>query len=91
MSKNSQNGRKKGRTFEGARLLDLLNLHGELMTSRDLAALFRFGSDRSFRRAAQTGALPVAIVKVPGRRGWFARTREVAAWLESLGGSADAR
>lgn len=61
----------------------LLALHGELMDGQALAALFKFGSDRSFRRNASQGRLPVSVFRVPGRRGWFARTREVGQWLSS--------
>lgn len=63
---------------DGARLLAL---HGDLMDSRALTALFKFGSDRSFRRSASKGLLPVRVFRVAGRRGWFARTRDVAQWL----------
>lgn len=61
----------------------LLALHGELMDGQALAALFKFGSDRSFRRNASNGTLPVSVCRVPGRRGWFARTRDVGKWLSS--------
>ena len=66
----------------------LLALHGELMDGQALAALFKFGSDRSFRRSASKGALPVSVFRVPGRRGWFARTRDVGLWLASASPSA---
>jgi hypothetical protein len=66
-------------------LTDLLARHGVLMDGRALAALFKFGSSRSFRRAAQNGALPVSVFRIAGRRGWFARSRDVAAWLASAG------
>lgn len=69
------------------RLHTLLARHGELMAGGDLIQLFKFGSDRAFRRAATAGRLPVAVVRVPGRPGWFARTRDVATWLDSLGSS----
>src|SRR3546814_6875551 len=59
----------------------LLARHGELMDSQALIAFFKFGSDRSFRRRAANAALPVAVFRVPGRSGWFARTQEVALWL----------
>lgn len=55
------------------------------MDSRALTALFKFGSDRSFRRSACNGTLPVSVFRIPGRRGWFARTQDVAAWLAAIG------
>lgn len=65
--------------------LTLLQIHGEIMDSDALAELFKFGSERSFRRAAAGGHLPVSVFRISGRRGWFARTRDVAAWLDRLG------
>lgn len=67
---------------EGARLLAR---YGDLMDSRALTAFFKFASDRSFRRSATKGALPVSVFRVPGRRGWFARTQDVASWLAAAG------
>lgn len=64
----------------------LLARHGELMDAQALMELFKFGSTRSFRRNALK--LPVSIFRVAGRRGWFARTRDVAQWLQSVGSSA---
>lgn len=66
-------------------LASLLEQHGELMAGPDLIALFKFRSERSFRRSAIAGRFPVPVVQILGRRGWFARTRDVAAWLDSLG------
>lgn len=59
----------------------LLRENGEIMNGRALAELLKFGSDRSFRRAAAKGRLPVSVFRMDGRTGWFARTREVAEWL----------
>lgn len=68
-------------------LARLIEKHGELMDSASLEALLRFGSNRSFRRAAAAGALPVRVFRIEGRSGWFARTEDVAVWLSSEGGS----
>lgn len=59
----------------------LLERYGELMDTAALVALFRFPSDRAFRRAVVKGALPVPVFRIPGRPGVHARTRDVAAWL----------
>lgn len=66
------------------RLKALLQQHGELMTGRDLIGLFRYGSERAFRRAAIAGRLPIAVMRLDGRPGWFARTRDVARWLDEF-------
>lgn len=63
----------------------LLERHGEMMTGPELVAALRFGSARSFRRAAASGRIPVPVTRVPGRQGWFARTRDVADWFDRLG------
>ena len=64
-------------------MADLLARHGELMDAAALTDLLKFGTDRSFRRAAAKGVLPVRVFHVSGRRGWFALTRDVARWLQS--------
>lgn len=66
------------------RLGEFLERYGELMTAAELVRIFRFPSARAFRRAVQNGIFPVPIVQVPGRRGRFAETRDVVAWLEGL-------
>lgn len=63
----------------------LLARHGELMTGPELVSALRFGSARSFRRAAAGGHLPIPVTRVQGRQGWFARTRDVAEWFDRLG------
>lgn len=74
-------------TAPSERLQALLTEHGELMTGRELMRVFRYGSERAFRRAAIAGRLPVPAVRIEGRPGWFARTRDVAHWLDSLDGT----
>lgn len=68
--------------------ISLLGAHGELMTGADLRRLLRMNHERAFRRAAAAGRLPVSVFRLPGRKGWFARTRDVAAWLASIDVSA---
>lgn len=51
------------------------------------AALWRllgFRTGDAFRKAAQRQALPVATFTLPNRRGRFARTADIAAWLATL-------
>lgn len=69
-------------------LRDLRHLHGDLMDGKALAGLLKFGSDRSFRRAAAKGTLPVSVFRVKGRSGWFVTTRDVAAWMAGASVSA---
>lgn len=75
-----QSESKPERTSDGC-VGGLLERYGEIMDGPALAALFRFPSDRAFRRAVAKGALPIAVFRIPGRPGVFARTRDVARWL----------
>ncbi|HZR02488.1 MAG TPA: hypothetical protein VFA81_04860 [Burkholderiales bacterium] len=63
---------------------DLLARHGELMTGEPLRRALGFASERSFLRAAKGKNLPVRVFELAGRRGRFARTRDVAQWLSTL-------
>lgn len=63
----------------------LVGEHGELMGAVALMKLLHVANERTFRRIAAAGGLPVSVFHVPGRQGWFARTRDVAAWLDSVG------
>ena len=69
---------------DGNHQVGLLERYGELMPGQAIRALLHFGSEQSFRRAAAKQTLPVTVFKVPGRPGWFARTRDVWQWLESV-------
>ncbi|MBS0212562.1 MAG: hypothetical protein JSR26_05190 [Proteobacteria bacterium] len=64
----------------------LLERHGELMDAVALMAFFKFANARSFRRSAGSGALPVSVFRIPGRKGWFARTADVVLWIARQGG-----
>lgn len=63
----------------------MLEHYGELMDSKALVVFFKFGSARAFRGSIARGDLPVSVFRLPGRRGWFARTRDVAQWLTEAG------
>lgn len=62
----------------------LVERNGELMTGEPLRRSMGYRSERSFARAIKEGTVPVPLIALTGRRGWFARTRDVAAWLRSL-------
>lgn len=65
---------------------DLLARHGELMDGAALMALLHMNHERTLRRAIASNTLPVSVFRLAGRKGWYARTRDVAAWLVSIGG-----
>lgn len=62
----------------------LLAQYGELMTGESLRRALGYRSERTFQRAIKAKTVPVPAVALPGRRGWFARTRDVAAWLRDV-------
>lgn len=62
----------------------LVERYGELMDSAALAEFFKFPNERALRRAAAKEVFPVPVFRMAGRNGWFARTRDVAAWLARL-------
>lgn len=66
---------------------DLLARHGELMDGAALMALLHMNHERTLRRAIASNTLPVGVFRLAGRKGWYARTRDVAAWLVSIGGA----
>lgn len=66
----------------------LLEKHGELMDGAALRGLLHMSHERTFRRAIAASALPVGVFRLAGRKGWYARTRDVAAWLASVGNAA---
>jgi hypothetical protein len=61
----------------------LLGRYGPTIGGRDLYAALGFKSYAAFHRSQQRGELGIGVFKLPGRRGWFALTAEVAEWLET--------
>lgn len=65
-------------------LLDLEAQHGPLLSGPPLYRALGLPSAAAFRQAASRGQLPVPVFTIPNRRGRFALTRDVAAWLANL-------
>lgn len=59
----------------------LSRVHGHLLTGRSLWQILGFKNSAAFRQAKSRGVLGVRVFTIPNRRGSFATTREVAAWL----------
>jgi len=53
-----------------------------LMSAAETARVMGFTSTEALAKARLTGRLPIDMFKLPGRRGWFASTTSVRAWLE---------
>lgn len=57
---------------------------GEVLTLSDLAAVLRYPSVSAIRKAKSRGRLPIALVQMPPRRGWYATAGSVAEFLCAL-------
>ncbi len=58
---------------------------GPLMGGRNLWTALGYPSQGAFAQARRRGRIPVELISLPGRRGAFAYTNVVFAWLTSLG------
>lgn len=56
----------------------------ELLGGAALREALGFRTGEAFRAAARGGRLPIMLVKIEGRRGWFASTREVRNWKAGI-------
>lgn len=63
-------------------LLDLYLPRTPLMSASETARVMGFSSTEALAKARLAGRLPIEMFKLPGRRGWFASTASVRAWLE---------
>jgi hypothetical protein len=63
---------------------EMLRRYGVLIGGGDLRAALGFRSAASFQRAVRQKTLAVRVFPVPGRRGKFALTADVAAWLNKV-------
>jgi hypothetical protein len=60
---------------------------GPLLYGTALWQCLGYRSIHSFRQAIRLGTVPVEIFSIPSRKGRFARTKDVAKWLDSLSGA----
>jgi hypothetical protein len=56
---------------------------GPVVGGSALSRALGFRTQAAFRKAKQRGRLPIATFEVEGRRGRFAATSDIAAWLWS--------
>ena len=62
----------------------LLKEYGPLMTGETLWNSLGYTNYAAFRQARTTGRLDVDVFSLPKRRGLFARTRDIAKWLDNI-------
>lgn len=60
----------------------LTQLYGPLMHTRDVQQALRYQSAEAVRVARASGRLKIPMFSLPGRRGLFVRTEDVARWLD---------
>lgn len=60
----------------------LLFQFGPTLGGHDLYAALGFKTYSAFHRSKQRDEIGVHVFTLPGRRGWFALTTDVAAWLK---------
>lgn len=69
-------------TTSRQRLADqLLGRFGPTIGGQDLYAALGFKTYAAFHRSKQLGDIGVNVFNLPGRRGWYALTSDVADWL----------
>jgi hypothetical protein len=70
-------------SLEKELLAGLLDQWGYVMGSAGLRMALGFATQQALRHAIQGGHVPFPIFTLKGRKGPFARTHDVAAWLSS--------
>lgn len=65
----------------------LLVRFGPTISGRVLYAALGFKTYAAFYRSKQRGEVGVNVFTLPGRRGWFALTADVAEWLNEQAGA----
>lgn len=64
---------------------ELLREHGAVIGGSPLYRLLGYRTGAAFRQAAKRGRLVIPTFFIEGRRWRFAATRDVAAWMASVG------
>jgi hypothetical protein len=68
-------------TLEAQLCESLLRLHGPMISGDDLRITLGYPSKDAFRQAFVRKTVPVPVFDIEHRRGKFALTQDVAAWL----------
>lgn len=66
---------------EAELLASLLATYGVVVGGSELTRALGFRTQSAFRKASERGALKLRLFRMPGRRGRFALTTELATWL----------
>lgn len=63
---------------------EMLEMYGPMLSGSAIATVLGFKSYSAFYKARREEKLPVKVFDLEGRRGPFARTADIADWLESM-------
>ena len=63
--------------------IDLYLPRTPILSAAQTARVMGFPSTEALAKARQDDRLPIPMFQLPGRRGWFASTQVVRAWLET--------
>ena len=63
---------------------EMLEMYGPMVSGSALASALGFKSYSAFYKARREDKLSVKVFDIAGRRGPFARTADIADWLESM-------
>lgn len=69
--------------------LFLMEKYGPLMTKKDLVKVLGYASEEAFERSLQRQSLDLKLVRLHNRRGVFAMSRDVAAFLVGISRDAE--
>lgn len=64
--------------------LDLYLPRTPVLSGAEAARIMGFPTTEALYKARHAGRLPIELFRLPGRRGWFASTTAVRAWLQSV-------
>lgn len=83
MSKRYKQMSEKSSIDEIAHSLEkeLLDRYGPMVSNEVLIMLLGYRTREAFRLAVARKTLPIAVFKIPNRRGKFALVRDIARWL----------
>lgn len=70
---------------------DMEERYGPMMGGNALYSALGFRRYAAFHRCKEKGEIGVSVFALPGRRGWFALTRDVASWLVSQASDAESQ
>lgn len=62
----------------------LFALYGPMMQNKALYQAVGFNSYRVFYQHLKRGEVELNVFQIRGRKGWFARTKDVADWVDKL-------